>query len=166
VLLLGTLSLGGAEAVVGVVVAAPEVAADADAQTNIASTSLLRRRAQRRRSRVGAVLAASAARSPLTRGERGFRSLQRLTVRRRVIVHGRVQGVGFRFAVARAAEARAVTGWVRNRADGAVEAVFDGEPAPVESLTRFCGEGPRAAAVARIEAIEEEPEGLSRFDVR
>src|SRR6266852_9930508 len=53
---------------------------------------------------------------------------ERLTVRRRVIVHGRVQGVGFRFAVARAADARAVTGWVRNRADGAVEAVFEGEP--------------------------------------
>jgi len=88
-----------------------------------------------------------------------------LAVRRRVIVHGRVQGVGFRFAVARAAEARAVTGWVRNRADGAVEAVFEGEPEPVESLIRFCGSGPRAAAVARIEAVEEEPEGLVRFDV-
>ncbi len=69
--------------------------------------------------------------------------VMRLTVRRRVIVHGRVQGVGFRFAVARAAEARAVTGWVPNRADGAVEAVFEGEPEPVESLIRFCGSGPR-----------------------
>src|SRR6266849_1906188 len=90
---------------------------------------------------------------------------ERLTVRRRVIVHGRVQGVGFRFAVARAAEVRAVTGWVRNRADGAVEAVFEGEPERVESLIRFCGSGPRAAAVARIEAVEEEPEGLARFVV-
>src|SRR6266516_3755876 len=89
--------------------------------------------------------------------------VMRLTVRRRVIVHGRVQGVGFRFAVARAAEARAVTGWVRNRADGAVEAVFEGEPERVESLIRFCGSGPRAAAVARIETVEEEPEGLARL---
>jgi acylphosphatase len=88
-----------------------------------------------------------------------------LIVRRRVIVHGRVQGVGFRFAVARAAETRAVTGWVRNRGDGAVEAVFEGEPEPVESLIRFCRGGPRAAAVARIEAVEEEPEGLARFVV-
>ena len=88
-----------------------------------------------------------------------------MTVRCRVTVHGRVQGVGFRFAVARAAEARAVTGWVRNRADGAVEAVFEGEAESVESLIRFCGSGPRAAAVARIEAVEEEPEGLARFDV-
>ena len=46
-----------------------------------------------------------------------------------------------------------------------MEAVFEGERAPVESLTRFC-EGPLAAAVARIEAVEEKPEGLSRFDVR
>jgi acylphosphatase len=88
-----------------------------------------------------------------------------LVVRRRVIVQGRVQGVGFRFAVARAAEARAVTGWVCNRADGAVEAAFEGELEPVESLIRFCRDGPRAAAVACIEVVEEEPEGLSRFDV-
>ncbi len=57
-------------------------------------------------------------------------------------------------------------GWVGNRADGAVEAVFEGEPEPVESLVRFCRDGPRAAAVARVEVVEEEPEGLSRFDVR
>jgi acylphosphatase len=46
-----------------------------------------------------------------------------------------------------------------------VEAVFEGGPEPVESLIRFCGSGPRAAAVARIEAVEEQHEGLARFDV-
>ena len=86
-------------------------------------------------------------------------------MRRRVIAHGRVQGVGFRYALERAAEARGVTGWVRNRADGILEAVFEGEPEAVESLVRFCGEGPRGAAVERVEVFEEEPEGLSRFDV-
>ena len=87
-------------------------------------------------------------------------------MRRRVIVHGVVQGVGFRLAVVRAAGARGVAGWVRNRADGAVEAVFEGEPEPVESLVRFCGRGPRGAAVTRVEVVDEEPEGLSRFAVR
>ena len=87
-------------------------------------------------------------------------------IRRRVVVHGRVQGVGFRFAVARSAESRGVAGWVRNRADGTVEGVFEGEPESVESLVRFSGEGPRGAAVERLEVVEEEPEGLAGFDVR
>jgi acylphosphatase len=86
-------------------------------------------------------------------------------VRRRVIVHGRVQGVGFRFALARAAETRGVAGLARNRADGTLEAVFEGEPEAVESLVRFCGEGPRGAAVERVEVFAEEPEGLAAFVV-
>jgi acylphosphatase len=86
-------------------------------------------------------------------------------VRRRLVVHGRVQGVGFRFAVARRAEARGLAGWVRNRPDGTVEAVFEGEGETVESLVRFCHEGPRGAAVARVEVFDEVPEGLSRFEI-
>lgn len=86
-------------------------------------------------------------------------------VRRRVIVHGRVQGVGFRFALARAAETRGVAGLARNRADGTLETVFEGEPEAVESLVRFCGEGPRGAAVERVEVFAEEPEGLAAFVV-
>ena len=89
-----------------------------------------------------------------------------MAIRRRVVVFGRVQGVGFRIAVVRAAKARGIAGWVRNRADGTVEAVFEGEPDAVESLVRFSGEGPKGAAVARAAATEEEPEGLSSFDVR
>jgi acylphosphatase len=85
-------------------------------------------------------------------------------VRRRVLVHGRVQGVGFRYTLARAAQSRGVVGFARNLADGAVEAVFEGEPAAVDSLVRLAREGPRGADVARVEVFEEEPEGLSRFD--
>ena len=87
-------------------------------------------------------------------------------VRRRVVVHGRVQGVGFRYSLARAAESRGVAGWASNRPDGTLEAVFEGEPEAVESLVRFCHEGPRGAEVERVEVFEEEPEGLTRFDTR
>jgi len=87
-----------------------------------------------------------------------------VTVRRRVLVHGRVQGVGFRYTLARAAETRGVRGFAQNRQDGTVEAAFEGEPEAVESLVRLAHEGPRGAEVARVEVFEEEPEGLSRFD--
>jgi acylphosphatase len=83
-----------------------------------------------------------------------------------VIVHGRVQGVFFRGATeARAAEA-GVGGFVRNLPDGTVEAVFEGPPAGVLALVAFCGEGPRAARVARVEVFDEAPEGLREFRVR
>jgi acylphosphatase len=85
-------------------------------------------------------------------------------VRRRVVVHGRVQGVGFRYTLARAAASRGVHGFARNRPDGTVEAVFEAERDAVESLVRLAHEGPRGAEVARVEVFEEEPEGLSRFD--
>ena len=86
--------------------------------------------------------------------------------RRRLVVHGRVQGVGFRYSVARAAQSRGVAGWVANRADGTVEAVFEGELEAVESLVRFCCEGPRGAVVDRVEVDDEPPEGLRGFAVR
>ena len=86
-------------------------------------------------------------------------------VRRRVIVHGRVQGVGFRYSVARTAVTRSVAGWARNRPDGTLEAVFEGEPEAVDTLVRFCHEGPRGAEVERVEVVEEEPEGVQGFDV-
>jgi acylphosphatase len=86
--------------------------------------------------------------------------------RRRLIVHGRVQGVGFRYSLARAAETRGVAGWASNRPDGTVEAVLEGDPDAVESLTRFCREGPRGAQVERVEIADEQPEGLSGFAAR
>jgi acylphosphatase len=86
-------------------------------------------------------------------------------VRKRVIVHGRVQGVFFRDATRRLAERHGVAGSVRNTTDGTVEAVFEGSADAVEKLVAFCAEGPRGAAVGRVEVYEESPEGLSDFRV-
>jgi acylphosphatase len=87
-------------------------------------------------------------------------------IRRRVIVHGRVQGVFFRDSVQRLARQRGVAGWIANRWDGTVEAVFEGEPDGVERLVEFCRKGPRGAQVESVEVSEEDPEGLSGFTVR
>jgi acylphosphatase len=87
-------------------------------------------------------------------------------IRRRAVVHGRVQGVFFRDTTRRMAGERGIAGWVTNRPDGAVEAVFEGEPDAVEAMLRFCREGPRGADVERVDVSEEEPEGLSGFAIR
>jgi acylphosphatase len=86
--------------------------------------------------------------------------------RRRVVVHGHVQGVFFRGTTRREAQRRGVSGWVSNRPDGAVEAVFEGSPEAVEAMVDFCSGGPRGADVDRMETSDEQPEGLSGFDVR
>ena len=86
-------------------------------------------------------------------------------VRRRVVVHGRVQGVFFRDSTRQRARARGVDGWVRNRPDGAVEAAFEGSPDAVDALVRFCETGPRGARVSRVEVFEEPPEGLEGFGI-
>lgn len=87
-------------------------------------------------------------------------------VRRRVVVHGYVQGVFFRDTTRREAQRRGVAGWVTNRRDGAVEAVFEGEPHAVAEMVRFCERGPRGADVSSVESQEEPVEGLSDFRVR
>jgi acylphosphatase len=87
-------------------------------------------------------------------------------IRRRVVVHGRVQGVFFRDTTRRKAQGRGVGGWVSNRPDGAVEAVFEGAPDAVEELVRFASEGPRGADVERVETSDEQPEGLTGFTIR
>jgi acylphosphatase len=86
-------------------------------------------------------------------------------VRRRVVVHGRVQGVFFRDSTRRLAQQHGVAGWIANRADGTVEALFEGEENAVERLVRYVQEGPRGADVERVEVSDEEPEGLSGFSV-
>jgi acylphosphatase len=86
--------------------------------------------------------------------------------RTRVVVHGAVQGVFFRDTARRQARQRQVAGWVTNRSDGAVEAVFEGEREAVERMVAFCREGPRGARVDRIETFDDEPEGLEGFEVR
>jgi acylphosphatase len=87
-------------------------------------------------------------------------------VRSRVVVHGQVQGVFFRDTTRREAQRRGVSGWVRNRPDGAVEAVFEGDSGAVRALVEFCGHGPRGAGVERVETSDESPEGLSGFEIR
>jgi acylphosphatase len=86
--------------------------------------------------------------------------------RSRVVVHGYVQGVFFRDTCRRKAEARGVAGWVTNRPDGAVEAVFEGTPDDVAALVEFCRDGPRGADVSSVEESSEEPQGLSGFRIR
>lgn len=86
-------------------------------------------------------------------------------IRRRVIVHGRVQGVFFRESLRRMAESRRVGGWARNRDDGGLEAVFEGETDAVEALVEFCRRGPSSARVAELEVFDDEPEELEGFRV-
>ena len=87
-------------------------------------------------------------------------------IRRRVVVHGRVQGVFFRDSTRRQAETTGVAGWVRNREDGTVEAVFEGDGDAVARIVDWVSAGPGHADVERVDVTEEEPEGLSGFQVR
>jgi acylphosphatase len=87
-------------------------------------------------------------------------------VRRRVVVHGDVQGVYFRDGARREAESAGLAGWVANRDDGSVEAVFDGDPDAVERLVDWCRSGPSSADVEDVDVTEEDPEGESGFEVR
>ena len=87
-------------------------------------------------------------------------------IRRRVVVHGFVQGVYFRDSTQRLAQRDDVAGWVANRADGAVEAVFEGEREEVERLVDWTRTGPRGAQVEHVDVFTEEPEGLSGFVIR
>ncbi|MGH3366979.1 MAG: acylphosphatase [Nocardioidaceae bacterium] len=87
-------------------------------------------------------------------------------IRHRVVVHGHVQGVFFRDTCQRQATARHVDGWVTNRADGSVEAVFEGASDAVHALTDWCREGPPSARVERIDVHQETPRGEQGFAVR
>jgi acylphosphatase len=84
----------------------------------------------------------------------------------RVRVRGRVQGVFFRAETRARAESLGLAGWVRNAADGSVEAIFEGEPERVESMVEWCRRGPDGAIVEGVEALAEEPAGESGFRVR
>lgn len=84
----------------------------------------------------------------------------------RVLVSGSVQGVFFRQGTRRLARSEGCSGWIRNRPDGLVEAVFEGPPESVERLIAWCHDGPEAADVETVEVTEEDPEGLDGFEVR
>jgi acylphosphatase len=87
-------------------------------------------------------------------------------LQRRVVVHGRVQGVFFRSSLRDRARSAGVAGWARNRPDGSLEAVLEGEPDAVERVLRFCHEGPRGAEVERVDVEEAPAEGLQGFEAR
>jgi acylphosphatase len=87
-------------------------------------------------------------------------------VRRRLLIHGRVQGVFFRDSTRQRARREGVAGWARNREDGAVEVVLEGPRPAVDRVAAFCEIGPPQASVRDVEAHSEEPEGLSGFEIR
>jgi acylphosphatase len=93
------------------------------------------------------------------------RSLSPL-VRRRLVIHGRVQGVFFRDTLRRLAEQQDVTGWARNTPEGTVETVLEGDLGAVERVVAFARRGPEGAEVERVEMTEESPEGLRGFSIR
>jgi acylphosphatase len=83
-------------------------------------------------------------------------------VRKRVIISGLVQGVNFRAYTRAAARKAGVTGWVRNRSDGTVEAVFEGDPENVGQMVAWCWKGSSYSRVANVDVHEEEPTGEFR----
>lgn len=87
-------------------------------------------------------------------------------VRRHVWISGRVQGVFFRSACAQEAKRRDVQGWVRNNADGRVEAVFEGPDSLTREMFAWCHVGPPRASVTNVETQLEEPIGEVGFRVR
>jgi acylphosphatase len=87
-------------------------------------------------------------------------------IARNVVVSGDVQGVFFRDSTRREARRLGVSGWVRNRPDGRVEAWFEGPPDMVAQLVRWCSDGPRHATVDDVQVSEAEPRGFVRFEVR
>ena len=84
----------------------------------------------------------------------------------RILASGTVQGVFFRQATLRLARELGCAGWVMNRKDGRLEAVFEGPAEVVERMVAFCREGPKQAVVDAVEVFEETPEGLGTFEVR
>jgi acylphosphatase len=86
-------------------------------------------------------------------------------VRRRIVVHGRVQGVFFRDTTRRLALEHGVSGWARNTWEGTVEAVFEGPPDAVERLVDFVHSGPSGALVEHVDVFEEDEEGLTGFSI-
>ena len=90
-----------------------------------------------------------------------------MDARVRVLIHGRVQGVGFRFTAAARAQGLGLTGWVGNLADGSVEAVFEGSQETLEETLQWCHRGPRTAKVDRVDvAWESGPPEYKSFDLR
>ena len=87
-------------------------------------------------------------------------------VARRLRIEGRVQGVWFRESMRREAQAMGITGWVRNRMDGSVEAVVEGTPEAVRAMVEWARRGPDRAEVRRFEDLDEPPGPFAAFETR
>lgn len=86
-----------------------------------------------------------------------------MTMRKVVTVHGTVQGVGFRWAARAEAERLGVAGTARNLLDGSVEVVVEGDDAAVDEMLGWLQQGPSTASVTGADAVDQEPQGASRF---
>ena len=86
-------------------------------------------------------------------------------IARRLVITGRVQGVWFRESMRIEAERLGITGWVRNRLDGSVEAVVQGTAEAIEAMTRWAHRGPKAAQVKDV-AVSEASGDYPRFEKR
>ncbi len=84
-------------------------------------------------------------------------------IRRRLVISGRVQGIGFRYSCRRVAESAGVAGWCRNLSDGRVEAALEGEADAVERVVAWCRRGPSHAIVTDIDVVDETPTGETGF---
>ena len=87
-------------------------------------------------------------------------------IRRRAIVTGGVQGVGFRWSARQTAQHLGVTGWARNRRDGSVEAEIEGPPERVDEMLAWLRTGPPGASVDSVTVTEAEPTGDTAFRIR
>ena len=88
------------------------------------------------------------------------------TVAARLVITGRVQGVGFRAWTRREARRRGLRGWVRNRIDGSVEALLIGEAAAVDSLSEACRRGPAMSRVDAVTRLPADDDGSRDFEER
>jgi acylphosphatase len=86
-----------------------------------------------------------------------------MTIRRRVLVSGRVQGVFYRDSCRQKAEEEEIGGSARNLSDGRVEVILEGDDDAVERMTQWCRQGSGAAQVESVEIEEQEPQGESSF---
>ena len=87
-------------------------------------------------------------------------------IARRLVIRGRVQGVGFRFHIRAEAMRLGVAGWVRNRSDGTVEALVQGEQDAVDRMIAWARRGPSSARVSDVEVEEWTPAALEDFATR
>jgi acylphosphatase len=89
-----------------------------------------------------------------------------LLIARRFAVHGRVQGVGFRFFLRERAALEGLSGWARNAGDGSVEIAVEGDREAVERFERAVRHGPAGARVDSVDAVDATPEGRRGFEIR